>query len=136
MLIIGSSSPPKEFSLREEGKVVALTTKQDLVKIKSRALRMRIWFRTLSKVERAIIDLTIKCVEKVRSSVLADTISTIVSKILQSLEERFIARAERVGREIAETLCVIGRRWGNRACSAWKCDECFIRFLGVTALNA
>lgn len=118
-----------------EGKVVALTTRQDLVIIKSRALRTGVWFRALSKVERAIIDLTIKCVDKVRSTVLARTISTIVSKILQSLEEDFMTRAERIGHEIAERLCTVGERWGNKACSTWKCDKCFIEFLGVSVLN-
>jgi len=112
-----------------------LTTRQDLVKIKSRALRTRVWFRALSKIERAIIDLTIKCVEKVRSNVLAGTISTIVGKILQFLEEGFMTRAERVGYEIAERLCSVGEGWGNEACSSWKCEKCFIKFLGVNALN-
>jgi hypothetical protein len=112
-----------------------LTNRQDLVKIKSRALRARVWFRALSKVERAIVDLTIKCVENVRSRVLEGTISAIISKILQSLEDVFLVRAERIGRGIAETLCAMGERWGNTACSAWKCDKCFTKFLGVNALN-
>jgi len=96
---------------------------------------MRMWFRALDRVERAIIDLTIKCVEKVRSSVLAGTISAIVGKILQCLEEGFMIRAERVGHEIVDRLCALGERWGNQACVAWKCEKCFIRFLGVNALN-
>jgi hypothetical protein len=112
-----------------------LTTRQDLAKIKNRALRTKAWFRVLSKVERAIIDLTIKCVEKVRSAVLAGTISTIVDKILRFLEEAFMAKAERVGNEIAQRLCTIGERWGNNSCYNWKCEKCFIRFLGVTAVN-
>lgn len=111
-------------------------TKQDLVKIKSRALKTRVWFRALSRVERAIIDLTIKCVEKVRSTVLAGTISTIVGKILQSLEEDFMTRAERVGHQIAEKICALGERWGNKTYSTWKCEKGFIKFLGVSMLNA
>lgn len=113
-----------------------MTTRQDLVRIKSRALRTKTWFRDLSKVERAIVDLTIKCVEKVRSTVLAGTISAIVDKILRSLEEAFMTRAERVGSKIAEMVCALGAKWGSSACSAWKCDKCFIRFLGVNALNS
>jgi len=112
-----------------------LTARKDLAKIKSRALRARVWFRALSKVERAILDLTIKCVENVRSRVLEGTISTIISKILQSLEDAFLVRAERIGRDIAETLCAIAERWGNKASSTWECDKCFIKFLGVNALN-
>jgi len=112
-----------------------LTTRQDLTKIKSRALRTRVWFRALSKVERAILDLTIKCVENVRSRVLEGTISTITNKIMRSLEDVFLEKAERIGQDIAEALCAIGERWGNKTSSAWKCDRCFIRFLGVNALN-
>ena len=112
-----------------------MTTKQDLVRIRSRALRTRVWFRALSKVERAIVDLTIKCVEKVRSNVLARTISTIVNKLLEFLEEDFMTRAERIGCKIAEKLCTISERWGNKACSTWKRDKSFVKFLGVNALN-
>ena len=112
-----------------------MTTKQDLIKIRTRALRTKIWFKALSKVERGILDLTIKCTEKIRSNVLMTTISTIVSKILQSLEENFIAKAERVGQEIAETLCAIADKWGNATCSAWRHNVGFARHLGVNALN-
>jgi len=115
--------------------VIALTTRQDLLEIKTKALRTKVWFRALSKVERAIIDLTIRCVEKIRSNVLAGTVAKIINKILQSLEQDFMTRAERVGREIAERLCRLGERWGNEACTNWKCDRCFIKFLGVNALN-
>ena len=112
-----------------------MITRQDLARIKSRALRTRMWFKALSKVERAIVDLTIKCVENIRSTVLAKTITAIIDKILQFFEEDFITRAEKVGHEIAERLCAIGERWGNKACSTWKYDMCLIRFLGVTTLN-
>ena len=112
-----------------------MTSRQDLVSIKSRALRKRVWFRALSKVERAIVDLTIKCVVKIQSSVLAGTISGIVGKILQFLGEDFMTRAERVGREIVESVHALGEKWGNKACSAWESNSCFIRFLGVSALN-
>jgi 5-carboxymethyl-2-hydroxymuconate isomerase len=126
---------PRGFKLREEGTVATLNTKQDLQRIKSRALRAKVWFRALSKVERAIVDLTIRCVEKVRSIVLAGAISTIVTKILKSLEEDFVVTADRIGYEIAEMLCTLGERWGNKTCFTWKCDKYYVRFLGVNALN-
>ena len=110
-------------------------TKQGLMKVKSRALRNRTWYKTLSRMERGIIDLTIKCVEKIRSHVLAKMVSMIVSKILRTLKEDFMAEAEKVGREIAEKLSVIAQDWGNRACFLWKCDNGFVKFLGVNALN-
>jgi 5-carboxymethyl-2-hydroxymuconate isomerase len=129
------NSLPGWFRLREEGRVASLNTKKTLQRIKSRALRAKVWFRALSRVERAIVDLTIRCVEKIRSDVLAETISTIVTKILKSLEDDFIAVAERIGYGIAEMLSNLGERWGNKTCSAWKHDQHFVKFLGVNALN-
>jgi hypothetical protein len=123
-------------SQREEKKAMFSMTKQGLMKVKSRALRNRTWYKTLSRMERGIIDLTIKCVEKIRSHVLAQTVSIIISKILRTLNEDFVVEAEKVGREIAEKLSVIAQDWGNKTCFLWKCDKGFVKFLGVNALNA
>jgi len=128
-------TPVAEFLRRERKERTLLTNRQDLVKIKSRALRTKVWFRAISKVERAIIDLTIKCVDKIRSRMLAGTISAIVAKILQCLVEAFMTKADRVGHEIVERLCSVGERWGTKAFYPWKRDKTFIRFLGVNALN-
>jgi hypothetical protein len=106
------------------------------MKVKTRALRQRVWFKAVSRVERGIVDLTIRCVETVRSPVLASAVLNIVSKILEVLREGFMERAEKVGREVAEKLCVVAERWGNESCSAWKRGDGFVRFLGVIALNA
>jgi uncharacterized membrane-anchored protein YjiN (DUF445 family) len=110
-------------------------TRQDLVRIKSRALRTRVWFRALSKVERAIIDLTIKCVEEIRSLTLENTISSIIDKMLESLENRFLSKVEKAGRILAENLGNIAQRWGNKTASNWKRDKNFIIYLGVNRIN-
>lgn len=112
-----------------------LLTRQSLARVKTRALRQRVWFKTLSRVERAIMDLTIKCVERVQSKILTKTILAIVKKMLKTFEESFMRRAERAGYKIAQKLCTIGERWGNNECSAWRRDKSFISFLGVNALN-
>lgn len=124
------------MNVSERRIAVTLTTRKDLLKIKSKALRTNVWFRDLSRVERAIMDLTIKCVDTIRSAMLAGTILKIVNKILQYLGKDFMARAERAGYEITERLCAFGDRWGNKTCTAWKFDKRFVRFQGVNLLNA
>jgi hypothetical protein len=114
--------------------VVSLTIK-GLMKIKARALRHRVWFKTLSRAERAIIDLTIKCVERIRSHILTRVISKIFDKILKTLKNSFLETADKVGRETVERLCRIAGKWGNRTASGWKLDLGFIRFLGVNTTN-
>jgi hypothetical protein len=103
--------------------------------VKTRALRLKVWFKALSKTERAIMDLTLKCVERVRSHLLEATIWNIINKILRALDLRFLVTAEKVGREIAKQLSLIAERWGNKEASTWKLDIGFVRFLGISSVN-
>lgn len=112
-----------------------LLTKQGLAKVKSKARRSGIWYETLSKTERAIIDLTIKCVEKVRSPTLAKAITRIVSKISETLEKGFIQKAQEIGSDLAKQIARIAQKWGNKKSPNWQHDTSFITFLGITALN-
>lgn len=112
-----------------------MLTRQGLMKVKSRAVRSGIWFKVLSRAERAIVDLTVKCVEQIRSRILAQIISKIISKLLKTLEDEFLTKAERIGCKIVEKLSTIAEKWGNKACSAWRYDKNFIKFLGMNELN-
>ena len=103
------------------------------MRARARALRQRIWFKALSRVERGILDLTIRCVERVRSRVLDRIVSDIVAKILKTLKPSFLETAMRLGREIADEVCGIALKWGNMSASMWKHDLGFIRFLGINA---
>jgi guanylate kinase len=109
--------------------------KQSLLRVKTKALRLNVWFKTLSRTERAIMDLTVKCVEQIRSQTLEAAILTIMNKILDALQNRFLSNAEKIGREIAEKLGEIAEKWGHESASSWKFDTCFIKFLGINAAN-
>jgi hypothetical protein len=112
-----------------------LLSVQGLLKIKSKARRNGIWYGTLSRAERAIVDLTIKCVETIRSPTLAKAITKIVSKITQTLGKSFLQKAQEVGADLAKNLSLVARRWGREDSREWKDDDHFIKFLGVTMLN-
>ena len=106
------------------------------MKIKARAMRHRIWFKALPRAERAIIDLTIKCVERVRSPTLTMIVSSIVSRVLVILKSRFLEKVNKVGSTIAKEVCRIALGWGNVDAPSWKRDSDFIRSLGVNAVNS
>jgi len=112
-----------------------LLTRHGLMNARTRAVRQRIWFRALSHVERSIVDLTIRCVEKIRSRVLARIVTTIVTKILTRLTPSFLETAMRVGRDLADEISEIAREWGNMSASRWRHDFDFMRYLGVRAIN-
>ena len=43
---------------------------KNLLEVKKLALRRKTWFRSLSRIERAIIDLTVRYVENIKSTKL------------------------------------------------------------------
>ena len=103
--------------------------------MRSKALRRRVWFGVLSKIDRGIVELTIRCVDRIRSTRLASVISHIVHKIMRALKSGFLDRAESVGRGLAEKLGDIAVSWGYAEASVWKRDLGFIRYLGKSAVN-
>lgn len=105
------------------------------MKIKSKARKSGIWYETLSKTERAIIDLTIKCVEKVRSPTLTKTIRKIIGKITQTLEKSFTQKAQEIGSSLAKQIVGIAQKWGNKKAPNWEREAKFVNFLGIIALN-
>ena len=113
-----------------------MVTRQGLMKVRTRALRKGVWFKTLTRIERSIVDLTIRCVERVHSAVLLKTVVAILDKLLETLEEEYLKRVERIGREIAEKICEIAWQWGNPHAWTWKYDLRFVKLLGVNATNS
>lgn len=114
---------------------VASLTNRGLMRIKTKAMRSGVWFKLLSRADRAILDLTIRCVETIRSRVLAKSISEIISRVLKTLEDSFMDKAQKFGREIAVKVSGIAQTWGSRSARTWNHDKNFIEFLGVSALN-
>ncbi len=113
-----------------------LMTRGWLESVKERALRKRVWYRVLNKLERGIISLTIRCVDEVKSSRLALVIGRLVCKILKACRSTFLMRVARTGRGLAEARSRIAVSWGLVEASSWSGDRDFIRYLGVNAVNS
>ena len=47
-------------------------TRAELVRVRVRALRRRVWLRATRRVERALVDATIKAIERVKSPALTE----------------------------------------------------------------
>ena len=64
--------------------------KKDLVQLKLRAMRRGVWFRALSRIDRVLLELTVRVVPRVRSFKLAKMLSTIVERLEDALEGRVL----------------------------------------------
>jgi len=111
----------------------SMFSRSELITLRRKAVRTGIWFRVLTRIERATIDLTIRCVERIRSATLTRIIAEIAEKI-EYAATGFLFRAEAVGRELAERAVKLALSWGNRDASKWKDDIGFVRYLGAMNL--
>lgn len=115
--------------------VAMIVTRDVLVSIRRVAMRKHVWFSVLGRVERAIVNLTIRCVEEVRSVKLAMIVKAIVDKLENAMESVVERLMETAGRTLAQRIAVIAVSWGNFKAAEWAFDEGFVKFLTVMELN-
>jgi len=108
---------------------------EELVSIRNRALRRGAWFQVLSRTERAIVSLTIRCVERVRSPKLAMILRSIVSKLKEAMKSKVEQAMETTGLQLAQNLGRIAQAWGNKSAAQWAKDMGFLRYLAVVRMN-
>lgn len=110
-------------------------TRETLARTRRKALRQRCWHKALSRLERGLVDLTIRCVEEVKSSKLRKTLAEILAKLIQTFRPSYLDMVERVGRPLAACICQLARSWGNTGAAEWKDDTALIRYLGANSLS-
>jgi len=109
--------------------------RSEMIRIRARAIRRGIWFRVLTKVERACVDLTIKVVERVRSRLLQKVLVSILKKLEEAMESQVLHLMREIGCSLAQNLGQIAQEWGNKLAIQWAKDSGFIQYLTITYMN-
>ena len=107
----------------------------ELARIRAKAMRFGVWFKVLSRGERALIDLTLRIVKRVRSFVLAKALASVVKKLLDAMESSVLSLMATVGRDLAIKVSRLAVRWGNSEALKWAEDPGFIQYLTITEMN-
>jgi len=107
-----------------------MLTNHLLLKIKRKAIRLKAWYK-LNNIERAIIDLTIKCVNKIKSIKLKNIILKILNKIKEIFENDFLNKIYENGLKEIVKIIKIAYSWGNKNSLNWIKDKSFIFYLGI-----
>ena len=109
--------------------------KAQLMKLRLKAIRAGVWFRALPRIDRVLVDLTIKVAGIVRSFTLAKSILSVIRKLDDLLESKFLRAIREIGFPVSRRLSLVAQKWGNVIAKNWSSDGCFARFLAVMALN-
>jgi hypothetical protein len=110
-------------------------TKKHLIKLKLKAIRAGVWFRALPRIDRALVDLTIKVASKIRSVTLAKNLLAVTKKLEGLLESSLSRVLREVGLPLAQKLSLVAQKWGNTSAKNWVSDVSLIKFLAVMHIN-
>jgi hypothetical protein len=103
-------------------------TRRVLVDVKTRSLRRRVWYRALDRIERGLVDLTIRWVDKIRNRTMTTVLLRILGKLARAMMQGMV-RVQAVGRELAMKASELAVGWGNSNAYKWRFDESFWRGL-------
>ncbi|SRR6266567_3346238 len=104
-------------------------TREVLIGMKTRGLRRRVWYWALDRMERGLVDLTIRWVDKVRSGRMTETLMRILLKLAQALETG-VGRVLGRGRMLAAKASEFAVGWGNESAYHWRFEQAFCNALG------
>src|SRR2546428_3537579 len=119
MRIVGSPAKRDLAAGFLSGKLDGPIALEVLVGLKTRGLRRRLWYSTLSRIERGLVDLTIRWVDKVRSGRLTETLVRILAKLAMALETG-MGRVLMRGRILAMKASELAVGWGDRSAYSWR----------------
>ena len=98
-------------------------------------MRYGVWFRALRRIDRVLIDLTIKVACNVRSVILAKSILALARKLEGIMESSFSRALREVGFQLAQKLSLLAQKWGSTSAKSWASDSSFAHFLAVMHIN-
>lgn len=100
-----------------------------LIEAKKLALKRHLWFRNLSRVERGIIDPTVRYVENIKRIKLANVVTAILSELQSANESTVDKLVKKVGLPLARKISEMAVSWGNHLAHKWAEDYAFARYL-------
>jgi len=116
-------------------RVSGFYNREQLLKLKLKAMRAGVWFRNLPRIDRVLIDLTIKVTISIRSITLANSIRAITEKLESLLESSLTRALKGIGIQLAQKISLIAQKWGNALAKNWASDLSFVKFLSVMHIN-
>lgn len=124
---------PCKGSMSDQTQVVF--RRGELANMRAKAIRRGVWFRVLSRAERACMALTMRVVDTVRSHLLARVLTSITGKLLDAMRSRVVRLMEEIGCPFARKLSRIAQNWGSVSAVRWAKDPSFIQYLTVMYMN-
>ena len=109
--------------------------RQHLASIRNKALRKGVWYSTLDRVERGIVSLTARIVDRVESEILGVELVKILAKLVKAFKSGFVRHMEMFGLGRVFELSRLAIDWGNSVAKGWAHDTGFVGYVSMLDLN-
>ena len=109
--------------------------KNQLINLRLKAKRAGVWFKALPRIDRVLVDLTIRVATSVRSATLARNILAVTKKLEGLLESSLLRAFRGIALKLAQKLSTIAQKWGNTSAKRWASNVSFVTFLAVMHIN-
>jgi hypothetical protein len=101
------------------------------------ALRKRVFFRVLDRLERGILTIASRVLDAASDSLLASQLELILTKISDATVSRFLRYVEQVGAMRLIKVLGYARAWGGSVDASWVAPDFsrYLAFLDFYQLN-
>lgn len=106
-------------------------TRSFLLRVRGRAFRRGVWYSALDGLERGILSLAARVVDRVESAVLGVELVKILAKLRRAMESEVVKLTRGYGTQMARRISCHAVEWGNLEASGWASDHGFSRYLAV-----
>ncbi|MBT7913298.1 hypothetical protein HN588_05260 [Candidatus Bathyarchaeota archaeon] len=113
-----------------------MLTQGFLVKIRKQAIRKRVYYRALDRLERGILDLSSRLLDSAKNVVLLQQLYEIVMKLEEALKGRLQRHMESFGLRRGTEIIMQAVKFGYREAVGWLRDPGLAEYLSVMDLNS
>jgi len=100
-----------------------------------KALRSGVWLKTLQRIDRALIELTISVATIVRNAKLVKSILTVTTKLEGAVESRISLVFREIDLPVPQRLSLIAQKLDYDSAKTLASNSSITRFLAVLYLN-
>jgi hypothetical protein len=104
--------------------------------LKYKAIRSGLWFKALRRIDRVLVNVTVKIAKSIHSATLARALFSIMEKLESAFKSGVWNVVHRIGFPLAQKLGVLAQKWGNHYARNWAFDESFAKFLAIMHMNS
>ena len=115
--------------------IAVMYTRSFLSDVRRKALRKGVWYKALDTLERGIISLACRVIDRVESVVLGVEIVKIMKKLVDSMKSDFVRRVEQYGLFKAKEIAKQVYQWDNSYSSMWSKNIDFARYVTLIEYN-